>query len=63
MHCQSLKHDRTHQQVMKTLKRARDDEDMGFNEALDYAADKRKFLILKVAKTTLVTEDDANGGG
>ena len=42
---------------MKSLKRARDDEDMVFDEALDYAADKRKFLILKVAKTTRATEE------
>ena len=39
---------------MNTLKRARDDEDMGLNEALDYAADKRKFLILKVVKSAFV---------
>ena len=55
--CRSLKHDETHQQVMKSLKRARDDEDMDFDEALDYAADKRKFLILKVAKTTRATKE------
>ena len=48
---------------MKTLKRARDDEDMDFNEALDYAADKRKFLILKVAMTTLVAKDVDDDGG
>ena len=42
---------------MKSLKRARDDEDMDFDEALDYAADKRKFLILKVAKTTRATKE------
>ena len=55
--CRSLKHDETHQQVMKSLMRARDDEDMDFDEALDYAADKRKFLILKVAKTTRATKE------
>ena len=56
--CRSLKHDETHQQVMKSLKRARDGEDMGFDEALDFAADKSKFLILKVVKTTRAAEGD-----
>ena len=55
--CRSLKNDGTHQQVMKSLKRARDGEDMSFDEALDFAADKRKFLILKVAKATHATEE------
>ena len=59
--CRSLKNDWKHQQVMKSLKRARDGEDMSFDEALDFVADKRKFLILKAAKTTRVTEE--GGGG
>ena len=55
--CRSLKNDETHQKVMKSLKRVRDGEDMGFDEALDYAADKKKFLILKVAKITRAMEE------
>ena len=41
----SLKRDETYQAVMSTLQRARDDDVMDFDEALDYAVDKRKFLI------------------
>ena len=43
----NLKRTSIHRAVMQTLQRARDEEDMSFSEALDYAVDKRKFLILK----------------
>ena len=42
---QLLKNDQTHKSIMETVQRARDEEDMDFAEALDYAVDKRKFLI------------------
>ena len=41
----SFKYDKTHQKIMETLKRARDEELMDFPEALDYAINKRSFLI------------------
>ena len=49
--------------MLKTLEKAKDDEEMGFSEALDYAVDKRKFLIYKSAdETEQVTqvEEQAN---
>ena len=33
-----------------TLEKAKDDEKMDFEEALDYAVDKRKFIIYRSAK-------------
>ncbi len=49
--CRGLKNDEIHQKVMGTLKRATDEEeDMDFEEALDYAIDKRKYAILKVVQ-------------
>ena len=45
--CRQLKKNSTHKAVMATLKRAKEDEDMDFEEALDYAVDKRKFLITR----------------
>ena len=41
----SLKKDDTHRSIMHTLMKAQEEEDMDFHEALDYAVDKRKFLI------------------
>ena len=41
----ALKQDEIHQAVMHTVTKAREEEDMDFREALDYAIDKRKFLI------------------
>ena len=41
----SLKKDDTHSSIMHTLMKAQEEEDMDFHEALDYAVDKRKFLI------------------
>ena len=49
--------------MLKTLEKAKDDDEMEFSEALDYAVDKRKFLINKSAdETKQVTqvEDQAN---
>ena len=45
-----LKNDQTHKSIMETVQKARDEEDMDFNEALDYAVDKRKFLIQRKIK-------------
>ena len=45
--CRALKSDDTAQAIMETLKRAKEDDGMKFSEALDYANDKRKFLILR----------------
>ena len=45
-----LRNDQTHKSIMETVQRARDEEDMDFAEALDYAVDKRKFLIQRKIK-------------
>ena len=45
--CRSLKRDDTVKAIMETLKRAQEDDNMKFSEALDYAIDKRKFIILR----------------
>ena len=50
--CQSLSRDETYQAVLKTLEKAKDDEEMDFSEALDYTVDKRKLLIYKSADET-----------
>ena len=44
----------THREVMKTFKKARNEDDMDFEEALDFALDRRKFLIVREF------EDDEN---
>jgi len=41
----AIKKDKTHKSVMETLQRVRDEEDMDFEEALDFAVEKRRFLI------------------
>ena len=52
----SLKKDNTHKAIMHTLQKAQEEEDMDFNEALDYAVDKRKFLIQR--KIPVSDDDD-----
>ena len=64
MFCRSLRRDETYQAVLKTLEKAKDDEEMDFSEALDYAVDKRKFLIYKSAdETEQVTQVEEQGNG
>ena len=41
----SLAQDETHKKVMETFKKAQTEDDMDFLEALDFAVDRRKFLI------------------
>ena len=64
MFCRSLKRDETYRAVLKTLERAKDEEEMKFSEALDYAVDKRKFLIYKSAdETEQVTQEEEKANG
>ena len=41
----AMKRDQTHKSVMETLEKVKDEENMDFAEALDYAIEKRRFLI------------------
>jgi len=60
--CRSLKRDETYQAVINTLEKAKDDDEMDFEEALDYAVDKRKFIIYRSAKEAeQVQEEEADG--
>ena len=43
----SLKRDETHLKVMETFNKAQEEDDMDFQEALDFAVDRRKFLIVR----------------
>jgi len=47
-----LKNDKTHRAVMETVKRAMDEDDMDFEEALDYAINKRQHLISRQSVKT-----------
>ena len=57
---QSILHDETCQVIMATLKKAEENVGMDFKEALDYATDLRKFLILRTAKEAMSTAEDEN---
>ena len=46
-----LKRTPIHRAVMKTLQRVQSEDDMSYYEALEYAIDKRKFLILQTTTT------------
>jgi hypothetical protein len=63
--CRSLKRDETYQAVIKTLEKAKDDEEMDFAEALDYAVDKRKFIVYRSANETeqVQREEEGEAGG
>ena len=45
--CRSFDDDTTHAEVIRTLEKVQEDEGMDFEEALEYAVDKRKFLIMR----------------
>ena len=57
---QSILLDETCQAVRATLKKAEESIGMDFKEALDYATDLRKFLILRTAKEAMSTAEDEN---
>ena len=63
--CRSLKRDETYQAVIKTLEKAKDDEEMDFAEALDYAVDKRKFIVYRSANEAeqVQREEEGEAGG
>ena len=44
----ALKYDSVHKDVMATVHRFMDDDDMDFEEAAEAAVDKRKFLLNRV---------------
>ena len=46
----AMKKDPTHKSIMETLRKVKDEDGMDFEEALDYAVDKRKFLIYRQIK-------------
>ena len=43
--CRALRHDSTIYEITRTIKNVQFEEDMGFDEALSYAVNKRMFLI------------------
>ena len=45
---ESLKHDSIHKSILQTSKNALEDDDMDFVESIDYAIDKRKFLLHRI---------------
>ena len=45
-----LKGSKFHDSVMQNFHRVRDEEDMDFEEALEYAIEKRRFLIQRRVK-------------
>ena len=55
--CRSLKKDSTVQAIMETLRKAKEEHNMHFTEALDYAVDKRKFLIQQTWKEWKAEKD------
>ena len=57
--CRALKRDCTIEAIRNTMDSVREKEEtMGFEEALDYALDKRKFLIRSILKKRAEEEED-----
>ena len=46
-----------HRNVMKTLRRLIDKDDMDFDEAVESAVDKRKFLLNRVVKDKFLPDE------
>lgn len=55
-----LKRDEIHQAVMRTVKKAQEEEEMDFREALDFAIDKRKFLLHRKMNEMIQLENDSS---
>ena len=53
-----LRNDVIHRKIMRTLKKFQEEDDMEFDEALNCAIEKRKFLIKKAALSALKKTDD-----
>ena len=51
--------------VIKTLEKAKDDEEMDFAEAFNYAVDKRKFIVYRSANEAeqVQREEEGEAGG
>ena len=58
---QVLKTDPVHKQVMKTLRRFMDDDEMDYAEAAEAAINKRKYLLNRLIKYEDVSEETSNG--
>ena len=56
----ALKRDEIHQAVMRTVERAQEEEEMDFLEALDFAIDKRKFLLRRQRNEMIQLENDSS---
>ena len=52
-----IKLDTVHRKVMRTLHRYIDEDDMGFDEAAESAVEKRKFLLNRVVKEKLLSDE------
>ena len=57
---QALKTDPVHKQVMKTLRRFMDDEEMDYAEAAEAAINKRKYLLNRVMKYEDISEETSS---
>lgn len=56
----NLKSDHIHKEIMATLRRYMDDDDMDFEEAAEAAVDKRKFLLNRVFEPTEIPDESSN---
>ena len=56
--CRSFKKEEAYQAVNNTVTKAQQDDDMDFEEALDYAIERRKFLIYRSAKDSKPDEEE-----
>ena len=57
-----LKSDHIHKEIMATLRRYMNDDDMDFEEAAESAVNKRKFLLNRVFKPIEVPDDTSDQG-
>ena len=58
--CSSFKNDETYRKIKETIERVKTEDDMDFEEALDYAVNKRRFLIRRNIAKTLEDENKDN---
>ena len=54
---QSLKSDGVHKSILETSKKAIEDDEMDFEESIDYALDKRKFLLNRMYENNIETNE------
>ena len=58
LYTRKLRRNPTYEKIMETCRKAKDEDGMSFNEALNYAIEKRKYIILKAVEKAKIKKEE-----